>query len=474
MGLGENGRVDSGRAESGPADPDRTANGRAGLGRAENGRAGLGRAENGRAGLGRAENGRADPGRDANGRADLGRAELGAAAGGLGDAGRAENGRTGAGRAENGRGEGGRTSVGRLENGGDASRADLGAGAGPGAGNVPLRANQDPAATAIIRTADAPTGLLPTVPLKEKSPQVAGPPGRTPLPKDKGDAVGAASVAAVAGNAASRADDDDEPQRDDQPKRGEKVVKLRPEQTNEGYKSVYSELTRPTFGSRLRAGIRVSGELMITFGLVVLLFAGYEVFGNTAKVNSEQDTLAQQLEEEWNDPTIEPSEPAAKEARAAPGKGKVGRLYIPKLGMDWVVVDGVRQEDIRYAPGHYPETAKPGQVGNFSVAAHRIRSMFWRLDEMKDGDVIGVETRDEWFVYKVTSNIVVKPTAVEVVAPVPGEPGKKPTEAMLTLTTCNPKFNNYERLIVHAELVSSVKRDKSKPEDGKPAELAKA
>ena len=51
-----------------------------------------------------------------------------------------------------------------------------------------------------------------------------------------------------------------------------------PEQTGEGYKSVYSELTRPTLGSRIRAGVRVSGELMITFGLIVLLFAGYEVF----------------------------------------------------------------------------------------------------------------------------------------------------------------------------------------------------
>ena len=34
----------------------------------------------------------------------------------------------------------------------------------------------------------------------------------------------------------------------------------------------------------------------------------------------------------------------------------------------------------------------------------------------------------------------------------PGEPGKKPTKSMLTLTTCNPKFDNYQRLIIHAEL----------------------
>jgi sortase A len=335
----------------------------------------------------------------------------------------------------------------------------------------PPRQDQDPSATAIIRTADAPTGLLPSI--RPKAGSSPTPEVRTPLPSGSGD-VGAASVAAAA--AARAADPDTEPEtgaaEDNKPKRGEKVVKLRPEQTDEGYKSVYSELTRPTLGSRIRAGVRVSGELMITFGLIVLLFAGYEVFGNSAKVENEQDTLATELDDQWNDPTVAPSTPA-KAAPAAPGKDLVGRLYIPKLGMQWVVVDGVRPQDIRYAPGHYPDTAAPGKVGNFSVAGHRIRKIFWRLDELKPGDVIGVETRSNWYVYKVSRSEVVKPSAVEVVAPVPGKPGAKATKAMLTLTTCNPKFNNYERLIVHAELVDTVKRDAKLPGAGRPADIGK-
>jgi sortase A len=257
------------------------------------------------------------------------------------------------------------------------------------------------------------------------------------------------------------------------PRRGEKVVKLRPEQTDEGYKSVYSELTRPTVGSRIRAGVRVTGELMITFGLIVLLFAGYEVFGNSAKVQDEQNTLANELDQQWSDPTVAPSGPA-NNAPAAPGTNLVGRLYIPKLDKEWVVVNGVRPADIRYAPGHYPDTALPGKIGNFSVAGHRIKKIFWRLDELKAGDVIGVETRDSWFVYKVTGQEIVKPSAVEVVAPVPDKPGVKPTKALLTLTTCNPKFNNYQRLIVHAQLVSTVPRNPALPDAGKPAEMKAA
>ena len=286
---------------------------------------------------------------------------------------------------------------------------------------------------------------------------------------DKEVVVGAASVPAVP-PAPAPGNADEPPRPGDRPKRGERVIQLRPEQTGDGYKSVYSELTRPTLGSRIRAAIRVSGEMMITVGLIVLLFAGYEVWGNSAAVQEEQDTLDNALSQEWNDPTVAPT---AKAAPAAPGKNLVGRLYIPKLDKEWVVVNGVRPEDIRYAPGHYPDTALPGKVGNFSVAGHRIKKIFWRIDELQPGDVIGVETRDNWFIYKVSTTEVVSPQAVQVVYPVPNRKGVKPTKAMLTLTTCNPKFNNYQRLIVHAVLADTVKRDPKLPDAGKPAEMKK-
>jgi sortase A len=361
----------------------------------------------------------------------------------------------------------------------------------------------------VIRTSDAPTGLLPAIaaqtptphdrstterPVADQPPYVtpavpgpgspallagadpattmrsAGPVTHIPSKPDGDVAVGAASVAAAA--SAGSPPDPDEVAAGGVPRRGERVVQLRPEQTGDAYKSVYSELTRPTVASRIRSTVRVSGELMITFGLIILLFAGYEVFGNAAKVQDEQNALGSRLDKQWNDPTVGPT--SANVAPAAPGDNLVGRLYIPKLNKEWVVVNGVRPEDIKYAPGHYPKTALPGQVGNFSVAGHRIQKIFWRIDELKPGDVIGVETQDYWFTYKVIGQEIVKPTAVEVVAPVPDKPGVAPTQKLLTLTTCNPKFNNYQRLIVHAQLASQVKRDQTQKDGGKPAEFGKA
>ena len=52
--------------------------------------------------------------------------------------------------------------------------------------------------------------------------------------------------------------------------------------------------------------------------------------------------------------------------------------------------------------------------------------------------------------------------------PPPDTGSAKPTKAMLTLTTCNPKFNNYERLIVHAELTETIPRDDTVKDSGKP------
>ncbi|WP_433372677.1 class E sortase [Actinoplanes sp. CA-142083] len=346
-------------------------------------------------------------------------------------------------------------------------------------------ARQDPNETALIRTTDAPTGVLPSVQpqaatqpppaLKAPTALMSAVPGLAAKAAmagaDPDAALGAAAAPPVRPGGPDKAPAPTEESDDVQAKRGERVVKLRPEQTDEGYKSVYSELTRPTVGSRIRTGIRVSGELMITFGLIVLLFAGYEVFGNSAKVQDEQNALTDELDQQWNDPTVGPSAAPTTQGPAAPGASLVGRLYIPKLDKEWVVVNGVRPQDIKYAPGHYPDTAMPGQVGNFSVAGHRIRKIFWRLDELKPGDVIGVETRDFWYVYKVYGHEVVTPDAVEVVAPVPDKPGVKPSKALLTLTTCNPKFNNYQRLIVHAELASKVPRNQSLADAGMPAEM---
>lgn len=266
--------------------------------------------------------------------------------------------------------------------------------------------------------------------------------------------------------------DADRPKSHARPRPGEQVVPLRAIRTDVGgYRSVHSALTRTTLGSATRTTLRGLGEVLITLGAIVLLLAAYEFWGKAAEINSHQQELDRQLTQDWAAPapTVGPTPPPDGEEEAAPEPlgpppgDSIARLYIPKLGKYWVVVEGVSLADIRYAPGHYPDTAMPGQIGNFSVAGHRNLATFWDLDKVLDGDTVVVETRDTWYVYQVTRNHIVLPSAVEVVAPVPGEPGVEPAEAMLTLTTCNPRWDNKERLIVHAQLVDQQPQSAGRP-----------
>lgn len=244
--------------------------------------------------------------------------------------------------------------------------------------------------------------------------------------------------------------------------------KHRQDRLDRGHRgTVYTGPTRRryTLGSAVRTGVRGFGEGFITFGLVVLLFASYEVWGKTMEVNAEQNKLDNALEQNWGDGGVGRAPTQADNTPPLPGKA-IARLYIPRLGKHWVVVEGVTPKAIRNAPGHYPDSAQPGKVGNFSVAGHRAKAIFWDLDKLKDGDPIVVESRTHWYVYRVERIRIVSPKAVEVVAPVPGQPGKKPKNAWLTLTTCNPKLDNYERLIIHAKLAKTTVKS-----DGKPPEL---
>jgi sortase A len=208
-----------------------------------------------------------------------------------------------------------------------------------------------------------------------------------------------------------------------------------------------------TIGSVARVATRSFGEIMVTFGLIVLLLAAFEIWGKGAAINSHQNDLNHQLAQAWGDPTVSPS-PGATPG-APPPNSVIARLYIPKLNLHWVIVEGVSLSDIRYAPGHYPGTAMPGQVGNFSVAGHREPGMFWDLDKVVNGDMVVVETKTNWYVYRVFENHIVTPHSVEVVAAVPNQPNATPVSKDLTLTTCNPKWDNYQRMAVHATLITT-------------------
>ncbi|MCL3860779.1 class E sortase [Actinotalea sp. K2] len=219
------------------------------------------------------------------------------------------------------------------------------------------------------------------------------------------------------------------------------------------------------------------GELLITVGLLLGLFVVWQLWWTDVVAGRLQDEVVADLG--WDVPAAEPvvGDPARRDAPPvlpAPAQGVTfATLVVPRWGPDYErpVTEGVGRAAVldTLGIGHYPGTAMPGEVGNFSLAGHRVtyNKPFHLVEELEPGDALVVRTEEVWYVYTVTETRVVLPEQVEVIAPSPGRPDAAPQEAMITLTTCHPMFSARERFVVHGVL------DHWLPvADGTPVELA--
>jgi sortase A len=213
----------------------------------------------------------------------------------------------------------------------------------------------------------------------------------------------------------------------------------------------------------LRIAIGALGEFLISAGLVLLLFVVWQLWWTDVTANAKQDEIVHDLQREWKSPTLTGPSPGQPKGLAQIPIGKsFAFIRIPRFGLDYVkpMLEGTDRSVLRDGVGHYPKTADPGAVGNFAVAGHRTTygAPFSRLDELKSNDPIVIETRDSWLIYRVDRSTIVPPTQTNVTLPVPEKPEAKPTEKLITLTTCNPKYSARERLIVFGKLAETIKK----------------
>ncbi len=135
----------------------------------------------------------------------------------------------------------------------------------------------------------------------------------------------------------------------------------------------------------------------------------------------------------------------------------IGRMVIPKIGVDTVMVQGDFQgrsdRYLRKGPGHWPETPLPGEGGSVVVSGHRSTygAPFRKIDQLAPGDEIELTMPYAIFRYTVTDVIVVAPDEVQVV----GEKGKE----MISLVACHPLYSAKQRIIAQADLSSFVLLD---------------
>lgn len=215
----------------------------------------------------------------------------------------------------------------------------------------------------------------------------------------------------------------------------------------------------------VRGAVHVVGELMITVGVLLLAFLVWQLWWTDVTANHHQQQQVQDLERQFAQPQTSSTTDAVHPT------GRLGDAFalvrIPRFGSDYVrpVHEGTTTDILQEGIGHYVGTAAPGRVGNFATAGHRTTygKPYSDIAELKDGDAVVVETKKAYYVYRVTSHEIVLPTTVSVIAPTPDRPGVKPTKAMMTMTSCNPKYSAAQRYVVHAELAERYTRSQGLP-----------
>jgi sortase A len=131
----------------------------------------------------------------------------------------------------------------------------------------------------------------------------------------------------------------------------------------------------------------------------------------------------------------------------SPSAGEaVGRLRIPSVGIDLIVVEGVDNESLEKGPGHLPDSAWTGESGNVVISGHRTQfgGPFSRLDELEGGDLVELVDDRGTFCYRVDEVQGVRADDLSVLEPT--------ADSRLTLTTQHPKSPASRRLVVTARL----------------------
>jgi sortase A len=128
----------------------------------------------------------------------------------------------------------------------------------------------------------------------------------------------------------------------------------------------------------------------------------------------------------------------------------VGRIKVPRMGLDIIVVNGTDESSLERGPGRELHTFMPGEGRLVYIAGHRTTYLapFSHIDALRRGDRITLELPYATFVYRVTRHVIV--TADDLAVLRPG------SHEVLALQACHPRFFATHRYIVYARPVKVI------------------
>ena len=182
--------------------------------------------------------------------------------------------------------------------------------------------------------------------------------------------------------------------------------------------------------------MRVTCYILLAVGVVALGYVGYVCADSKQFQVVEKEKFTQAVVS--HQPTI------LREGDV------IGEIFVPRLGLDAMVVQGDSSSNLRKAVAHISKSALPGEWGNVALAGHR-DTFFRPLQDIRAGDEIRFKTSGGAFEYRVQSIEIVGPRDTRVLEPSSGRD--------LTLITCYPfSFVGRapDRFVVRAREVARV------------------
>ena len=144
---------------------------------------------------------------------------------------------------------------------------------------------------------------------------------------------------------------------------------------------------------------------------------------------------------------------AARLRRTAAVGQPIGRIVIPRLSLNMILVNGTDEGSLMRGPGRDLRTYMPGQNRLVYIAGHRTTYLapFSHIDQIRRGDPITLEMPYATFLYRTVRHIIVPADDMAVL--------RSPRHELLVLQACHPRFFATHRYIVYARLHSVTLRD---------------
>ena len=214
--------------------------------------------------------------------------------------------------------------------------------------------------------------------------------------------------------------------------------------------------------------LAVAGVLTLGWALLVWQwqdpFTALYTTWKQHQLASQYDKRARSFTTTISGPTVKAERASiAREAklyRLSSKRGQViGRLRVPRMGINMLLVNGTDHETLKKGPGRDGRTFMPGENRLVYIAGHRTTYLapFSHIDRLRRGDRVTIEVPYGTFIYAVTRHRIVKSTDLSVL--------RSPRHELVELQACHPRFFASHRYIAYAKLL------RVEPRGAKPYEL---